>query len=74
MTGSKTRRLRVCFVANGQTPHGVNRAEALARAGVDVRFVTIGPVLPNTLGAGSAPRPRGPLGAMRAFISFFDSI
>ncbi len=74
MTGSKTRRLRVCFVANGQTPHGVNRAEALARAGVDVRFVTIGPVLPNTLGARSAPLPRGPLGAMRAFISFFREV
>jgi len=74
VTSAPDRPLRVCFVANGQTPHGVTRAEALARAGVEVRFVTIGPVLPNTLGAASAPLPRGPLGAVRAFVSFFREI
>ncbi|MBX7186012.1 MAG: glycosyltransferase family 4 protein [Vicinamibacteria bacterium] len=68
------RRLRVCFVANGRTPHGVTRAEALAAQGVDVRFVTIGPVLPTTLAALSTPLPRGPLSALRAFAAFFRDI
>ncbi len=66
--------LRVCFVANGQTPHGVIRAEAIASTGVSVRFVTIGPVLPTSLEAASTPLPQGPLQAARSFFRFFREI
>lgn len=66
--------LRVCFVANGRTPHGVNRAEAIATTGVSVRFVTIGPILPTFLEGVSAPLPRGPLQAARSILRFFREI
>jgi glycosyltransferase involved in cell wall biosynthesis len=66
--------LRVCFVANGRTPHGVTRAEALARAGNEVHFVTIGPVLETTLETHTTPLPRGPVGAVRSFLGFVRAI
>ena len=66
--------LRVCFVANGRTPHGVTRAEALFRAGNDVHFVTIGPVLKTTLETHTTPLPKGPIGAFRSFFGFARAI
>jgi glycosyltransferase involved in cell wall biosynthesis len=52
----------------------VTRAEALAEASLDVRFVTVGPVLPTSLPTRSRPLPRGPLGAILAFVRFFRDI
>lgn len=72
--GESANRRRVCFVANGQTPHGVTRAEALAACGVEVRFITIGPVMTTSLDVRSTPLPRGPLGAASAFRAFFREI
>ena len=63
--------MRLAVVGSGRSVHAVSRSAAVAARGHEVRFVTVGEVLPAAgMDVRTRPLPRGPLAAARAARSF----
>ncbi len=67
--------MRVAVIGNGQSVHALGRARAVASLGHEVRFFTLGPLLPCPgLDALTQPLPRGPLQAAAALRGFLGGL
>lgn len=67
--------MRVAVIGNGQSVHALGRARAVAELGHEVRFFTLGPLLPHPgLDARTRPLPRGPLQALSALRGFLADL
>jgi glycosyltransferase involved in cell wall biosynthesis len=67
--------MRIAVVGSGRSVHAIARTAALAGLGHEVRFVTVGDVLPAPgVDVRTRPLPREPLAAARAARGFLDDL
>jgi hypothetical protein len=67
--------VKVAVIGNGQSVHVVGRSAALAARGVEIRLVTLGPVLPvRGIEVCTRPIPNHPWAAARALASFVRDV
>ena len=67
--------MRVAVVGAGRSVHALSRSTAVAERGHEVRFVTVGDVLPAAgIDVRTRPLPRSALAAMRAARSFLADL
>jgi glycosyltransferase involved in cell wall biosynthesis len=67
--------MRIAVVGSGRSVHAVSRSVAVAARGHEVRFVTVGDVLPAPgIEVRTRPLPRGAVAAARAARSFLSDL
>ena len=68
--------MRIAFVGSGRSVHALSRSRAVAARGHEVRFVTVGHVLPDAEGIDirTRPLPAHPLAAVRAARGFLADL
>ncbi|MCU0241542.1 MAG: glycosyltransferase family 4 protein, partial [Vicinamibacteria bacterium] len=67
--------MRVVAIGSGRSVHALSRSAAVAATGIEVRFVTVGPVLPIAgLEVRTRPLPTNPIAAVRAALGFLRDV